>query len=1604
MDSSFPLHQEAKNAKIVAESTLLLISAREEEQQQLKTPPKVSFASSPDHYETQRDSPFIASLESNEDTGILTRKMSESKSSPADVARCKVKLKETLQTVKPTLRNTNVSDAHLFHNVEGKDLTSPLRSYSTTESLLLIPTSGEDVKVNSPLRVSNASNHDPHSSRRDIPLVAPLDSESAKQASSPRTISNLKRSSLVISHDNEKVKESLQRLRPTTENADISNPQSIHSLERRVGKRASKAKQKKNATINDTDSLHQEMESDKVNSDSSLVNSPSEKDNAKAPLKILLLSESGHRRSRRNSPLVTPLDANMATLTFKRRQPSESKSLPIVALSNGNEEIQKVLQNARSTSTKAEVLESHFIQDLGERAGISPLIASQVSVPVIIDKGIPHQEIKHEKIVSEYPPLGKSAKREVRVIRAARKASFLCDTGISGTRRVNPLVTLSDSDIAKQKQKTIPISVLKTSYIPTSNIKGGTEEKLQKISTATKPDVSETHSFPSLEGKVGKSPLKAKQKMGQTLIDNNHLHQEVDNGENANVPFASGRVIRETSQNSPFVTLNDPETMKETQQPSRTRNILSSSTLLSLPFPRSPLRESDGVSPLTVESRLQHRGTTHAGGDLNQQTRVSLEEGVAPITRSESPTLDHRLEKAYTLFPAKEWSLPFKSSLISLTLQGTKPPDVRSQNVRDQGKLDSVERDSATATLCQAQEIIGINQATNDEGVEASVTTKKETTDLVPSKFQPTSIFRPFTFPSNNGMAKMRAPTVTELVDVVTTVPFISDCESKGDLPEDGSDSDVSSLYSDMDAWSAPSFATEELEYRPRKQGVTQKISTARSPVKWGQVERKHLSQPQGDLAHHSSVRALSKSWLRDVDLENIPRYQLPNTSIGRRSLKLSPDNDEDILRREGEIPTKISRDNAPIVASASDVKVGGVVRKGWFTPSLASEQLVKKSPNQNVSDYEATRSQVRHSPPGDDGFGCKERKAFSDSLLSDNAIMAKPSVQESPILSWFGLASSIVLFRKSECDKKTTEILEPRLKTDALLKQVLPPPALIPPSPVQILFPAVAENSYASEGEPDEIFDIAMTNSDSVSDEVLVLDADEVSLKHDPLALIPFTPVQILSPKLAENSVTSEGEPDEILEFAMTNHNSVSDEVIVVLDSDEVSLKHDPLAVFPFTPVQILSPAVAENSFDSEGEPDEIFDLAMTNSDSVSDEALILVSDEVSLKHDPLALIPFTPVQILSPKLAENSVTSEGEPDEILEFAMTNHNSVSDEVIVVLDSDEVSLKHDPLAVFPFTPVQILSPAVAENSFDSEGEPDEIFDLSMTNPTSVSEEVLVLASDEVSFKHDPLALIPLTPVQILSPELAENSFDSEGEPDEIIDFAMTNRKRVFDEVLVLDSYFGTNEISLAVLDNGSDHEGVDTYEAVDHTFTDPNGESDIFTGSLSIGLTLPEGLGKMVYNRDGQVYDGEWKEGRWNGKGTLNSANGDVYEGEFLNDQRHGTGTYTWKSGRQYIGGFALDERHGKGTFAFSDGSLYIGDFKNGNRHGSGRCDFPEGGYYEGEWQNNLFEGQGECVWPDGRSYRGQFSRNQSHGMGIEKGADGQIIHDGLWEADEPVT
>jgi hypothetical protein len=183
-----------------------------------------------------------------------------------------------------------------------------------------------------------------------------------------------------------------------------------------------------------------------------------------------------------------------------------------------------------------------------------------------------------------------------------------------------------------------------------------------------------------------------------------------------------------------------------------------------------------------------------------------------------------------------------------------------------------------------------------------------------------------------------------------------------------------------------------------------------------------------------------------------------------------------------------------------------------------------------------------------------------------------------------------------------------------------------------------------------------------------------------------------------------------------------------------------------------------------------------------------------------------------------------------------------------------------------------------------------------------------------------------------------------------------------------------------------------TYQVTDFTFIDQVGNAGFFSGSLSLDFDVPEGFGKMVYNHDGLVYEGEWKGGYWDGCGTLCEGNGDCYLGEFVKGQLHGQGTQSRGAGK-YVGTFTQGVRHGHGTFAFSDGSIYVGEFEDGDKNGWGRCDFPEGGYYEGEWKNNMFEGVGECVWPDGRSYKGEFRHNEPYGFGIETFPDGRIFH-----------
>lgn len=114
-------------------------------------------------------------------------------------------------------------------------------------------------------------------------------------------------------------------------------------------------------------------------------------------------------------------------------------------------------------------------------------------------------------------------------------------------------------------------------------------------------------------------------------------------------------------------------------------------------------------------------------------------------------------------------------------------------------------------------------------------------------------------------------------------------------------------------------------------------------------------------------------------------------------------------------------------------------------------------------------------------------------------------------------------------------------------------------------------------------------------------------------------------------------------------------------------------------------------------------------------------------------------------------------------------------------------------------------------------------------------------------------------------------------------------------------------------------------QRIDHEIIlDPYGDKGTYTGMILVSTRMPHGTGRMVYEGDERVYDGQWCCGRWHGFGRADFANGDWYEGDYNMDQREGYGKYSWQDGRAYDGQFSEDRRNGEGVFVWPDGSIYV--------------------------------------------------------------------------------
>ena len=118
------------------------------------------------------------------------------------------------------------------------------------------------------------------------------------------------------------------------------------------------------------------------------------------------------------------------------------------------------------------------------------------------------------------------------------------------------------------------------------------------------------------------------------------------------------------------------------------------------------------------------------------------------------------------------------------------------------------------------------------------------------------------------------------------------------------------------------------------------------------------------------------------------------------------------------------------------------------------------------------------------------------------------------------------------------------------------------------------------------------------------------------------------------------------------------------------------------------------------------------------------------------------------------------------------------------------------------------------------------------------------------------------------------------------------------------------------------------------------------------------GIGRMKY-ANGNVYKGEFVDGKRCGTGMMKYVNGGEYKGEWKDDIKHGKGTrMKYANGNVYKGEFVDGKRCGTGMMKYVNGHEYEGEFKDGHKNGKGTITMSSGDIYDGQWENNLRNGE----------------------------------------------
>lgn len=197
---------------------------------------------------------------------------------------------------------------------------------------------------------------------------------------------------------------------------------------------------------------------------------------------------------------------------------------------------------------------------------------------------------------------------------------------------------------------------------------------------------------------------------------------------------------------------------------------------------------------------------------------------------------------------------------------------------------------------------------------------------------------------------------------------------------------------------------------------------------------------------------------------------------------------------------------------------------------------------------------------------------------------------------------------------------------------------------------------------------------------------------------------------------------------------------------------------------------------------------------------------------------------------------------------------------------------------------------------------------------------------------------------------------------------------------------------------------------------------------------IKSGKGTMKY-KNGDFYDGNWKDNRKDGKGIMKYANGDFYHGKWSSGSQFGRGIMRYANGDIYEGDWFVNHENGDGITRYANGDVYTGQLiwlssvdkskdvlrsirerangypvyddgkcrdQNGKiinvkrKPGKGTMAYANGDVYTGEWINNVRDGFGTMSYVNGDIYVGKWRKNVRHGYGKMSYKNGDI-YEGEW-------